>query len=250
MPGYFRVYRDTQNPKDIHFEQLPLVNNEKIPDEQLDLRDQVDKSLTVIRMLFEKDEALFEQHFRSLLMLSQLGLVGDSANPVLAMRVLNTLQEEIVSSQGGRIKNGYMLHLGKYSCLLGFPVLLLGIVLHLWCSLNSEIKSFMFLWVGCMAGVWLSFGARKIVLSFSDLHILEKDRLNPIIRLIFAGLLTIVIGLFLSTGGLVMEMGTLSTKSFSSSPQVALLIGLLCGLSEQALSMKVSQRAKQLLMLQ
>ncbi len=249
MNGCFRVFRDQKNQKDIHFEQLKLPDGETIPEDQLELRDQVDKALTVIRMLFEDDSVLFEEYFRPLLALSQLGLVGDTANPSLAMRALRTLKEEIVSRQGGRIKNKYMIQLGKYSLLFGLPPLVFGIFARQYFSSINAISSFMFLWAGCMAGVWLSFGVRKIALSFDELHIMEKDRLNPVVRLIFAGLLTVVIGLLLTTGAIVMEMGSLSTKSFYSSTQVALLVGLLCGLSEQGLSTKVSQHAGEFLKL-
>lgn len=247
MSGCFRVYRDLQNTNDIHFEQLELQDGTTIPEDQLELRDEVDKTLTVIRMLFENNSPLFEEYFRPLLSLSQLGLVGDSANPKLAMRALSSLKEEIVSRQGGRIKNEYMIHLGKYSLLFGLPPLILAIIALKYFPPIKQISCFFFLWTGCMAGVWLSFGARKIVLNFDELHILEKDRLNPVVRLIFAGLLTIVIGLLLSTGAIVMELGSLSTKSFGSNIEVSILVGLLCGLSEQALSTKISQHASEFL---
>jgi hypothetical protein len=50
-----------------------------------------------------------------------------------------------------------------------------------------------------MAGVRLSFGARKTSIRFEDLHILEEDRLEPLVRLVFAGLLTLVLALLFST---------------------------------------------------
>ncbi len=74
------------------------------------------------------------------------------------------------------------------------------------------------------------------------LNVLEKDRLNPSTRLIFAGLLTIVIGLLISTEAVVFEVGSLSTKWFKTTKiQIPLLIGIFCGLSEQVLSTKVAQ---------
>jgi hypothetical protein len=98
-----------------------------------------------------------------------------------------------------------------------------------------------------MAGVWLSFGTRNVVITFEDLGVLEKDRLSPAIRLVFAGLLTVVIGLLISTKAIVLELGGLSTAEFIEDTKVALLIGALCGISELALSAKVSQHARDFL---
>ncbi len=241
--GYFIVFRDTEHKDDIHFRQIELSGDESIPEEQLQLRDEVDKASTSIRMIFLNEPEKFEQYFRSLLALAQLGLVGDSANPNLAARALASLKHEILAREGGRIKNQYMKVLGKYALAFGVPVLILAVLVNIFFNEQTLLQSYLFLWVGCMAGVWLSFGSRKIELKFEELNVLEKDRLNPSIRLIFAGLLTIVVGLLISTESVVFELGGLSTSQFQTNIQVALLIGILCGISEQVLSTKISQHA-------
>lgn len=245
--GFFKVFRDPENPNDIHFQQIDLSDDEKIPEEQLKLRDDVDNAKTTIRMLFANEQGKFEEYFKSLLALAQLGLVGSSANPDLATRALSSLKQEILIREGGRIKNQYMRELGKVSLVFGLPALLLGVVFDLYINNFEALRSFLFLWVGCMVGVWLSFGSRKIELKFEELNALEKDRLSPSIRLIFAGLLTIVIGLLISTKAIVFELGGLSTASFFDGIQTPLLIGIFCGISEQALSTKVAQHASDFL---
>lgn len=245
--GFFRVFRDTENPSDIHFQQIELADGEVIPEEQLKLRDEVDNAQTSIRMMFINEPEKFEEYFKSLLSLAQLGLVGSSANPSLASRALSSLKHEILAREGGRIKNQYMRELGKAALIFGLPVLLLGVLIHQFASNMATLLSYLFLWVGSMAGVWLSFGSRKIELKFEELNVLEKDRLNPSIRLIFAGLLTIVIGLLISTEAVVFELGGLSTKQFETNIQIPLLIGIFCGLSEQVLSTKVAQHASDFL---
>lgn len=241
--GCFRVYRDTENPQDIHFEQIKLAEGESVPESQLELRDEVDQALTNLRLLFADGEERFEEYFRSLLALAQLGLVGNSANPKLAMRALASLKNEVLASEGGRVKNQYMKKLGFVSLLLGVPALLIASIVSSCFPDYSQMSGFLYLWGGCMAGVWLSFGARKVIPSFDDLAILEKDRLNPAIRLIFAGLLTITVGLIVSTNTVVLELGGLKASNFITDVKVALLVGVFCGLSEQALSTRVVQHA-------
>jgi hypothetical protein len=109
-----------------------------------------------------------------------------------------------------------------------------------------EIMSFLLLEAGCMAGVWVSFGARKTVLAFEDLHILEQDRLEPIVRLIFAGLLTLILGLLFSTQAIEVTLGAIKSAEFVNHPAIALLFGLLSGFSEQALSAQVGKQAANL----
>lgn len=246
--AYFRVYRDSKNPDDITYEMQADLKD--IPDELLDLRDEVDKTLTTIRMLFlQNDPEKFEEYFRSLLSLAKVGLAGDSANPGLAARALQTLKHDILAREGGRIKNRYMIDLGKKALLFTLSAIFLAGILEMFAGDLKTLQSFFFLWIGCMAGVWLSFGTRKIELKFEELNILEKDRLNPSIRLIFAGLLTMVIGLLVSTKAVDFVIGEFSAQSFVTNIEVALLLGLVCGLSEKALSTTVAQKASDLFVL-
>ena len=85
-----------------------------------------------------------------------------------------------------------------------------------------------------MAGVWLSFGARKRHFKFEDLQILEQDLLEPFVRLFFTGLLTLVLGLLLSTKILVIALGSVESWQFTQDSSLALLIGILSGFSEQS----------------
>jgi hypothetical protein len=110
----------------------------------------------------------------------------------------------------------------------------------------SDVRPYLYLWIGCMVGVWLSFGARNVSVNFEELGVIEKDRLSPPVRLVFAGLLTLIIGLLISSEAVLVELGELSTANFTEDPKFALLIGALCGISELALSAKVSQRASEL----
>src|SRR4051812_42696351 len=111
--GCFKVYQEPSDLKDIHFEQIVLEAGATIPDDQLEIRDEADKALTVLRGLYEKDEVQFARYFKHLLSIAQLALVGPQANPQLAKRALVTLKAEIVVREGGKIKNEYMNALGQ-----------------------------------------------------------------------------------------------------------------------------------------
>lgn len=242
--GIFRVYQDEKDPRDIHFEMIPDAID-SVPEGQQILKDEIEKALTVLKMIFPEGDNKYYPYYRPLLSLAQLGLVGENAQPELASRALESLKYDIVSIEGGKIKNKYLNSLGRNSMMLGGPLLVTAVLLRIIFGYNSEairiIESFLFLLSGCMAGVWLSFGVRKIAFKFEELHVLEEDRLEPRIRLIFAGLLSLVFGLLFSTSAVVITVGEVNTSEFTENLQIALLLGLVLGFSENALPSALSK---------
>jgi hypothetical protein len=244
--GTFRVSRDPQNSRDIFFE-IASSDVKFIPDDQSQLKDEIDKTLTTLRIIFPQGDARFEEYFQSVLSLGQAGLVGIAAQPVVASHQLSSLKNEITAREGGKIKNQYMKALGIRAAAIGGLTLMAALVLR---HYNPDLvmhSNFLFLWSGCMAGVWLSFGARKTFFRFEDLQIPEEDRLEPFVRLFFAGLLTLTIGLLFSIKAVEVHVGPVSSEQINDTVRVALLLGLLCGFSEQTLSLKVSQEASRFL---
>lgn len=245
MPGAFRVYRDNDNPKDIFFE----VQAKEIPREQLELRDQVGSALSILRIIVS-DKDRFEEYFRELLSLAQAGLVGETANPELAMRALREFKLDVTSREAGRIKNQYMKTLGVRAALL-VTVLLVALVGVGYFVRQSNPPPFLLnllrFEIGTMIGVWLSFGTRKPVLNFEDLHVLEEDRLEPFVRLIFAGLLALIVALALHLKVITLTLGALTTEQLDAQPWAAFFLGLLSGVSEKALSTNVTRQASTLL---
>lgn len=243
--GLFIVSRDKDNPRDILFNTRNGIT-ELDDEDQLSLRDEIDRTLAVLRLLFKDDEVSFNYYFNPILSLAQAGLVGDSAAPKVAKRALTELKNEIVDREGGKVKNRYMRELGKKALLLGLPTFIVATILFFFQTLPTQ-AAFLFLWSGCMAGVWLSFGVRKTILKYEDLGVIEEDRLEPTIRLIFTGLLTILIGLLLSTEVIKINIGLVSTTSFINDIRVSILIGMVCGFSEKALPGKIKEQADKIL---
>lgn len=242
--GAFRVYPSQENHRDIHFEKIDL-NGRKIPEEQLDLKDEVEKVLFVLDKLFPQSDKqdTFDIYFPQLLSIAQLGLVGPEANPTLASRTLKVFNDNLVAREGARVKNKYMRKLAARSLLFGVPSLTLAFILKYAMTEYIIYSCILFIWSGCMGGVWLSFGIRKVSISLDDLYMLEADGLEPIVRLFFAGLLGIIASLVFATKSVVVSVGELSTADIFLSSKVALLIGFLCGISEIALSEKISKIA-------
>jgi hypothetical protein len=242
MAGAFRVYQDPNNARDIFFE-LQVAD---VPREQLELRDRVAGALSVLRIIVT-DKDRFAEYFRSLLSLAQAGLVGATANPDLSLRALEELKLDVTAREAGRIKNQYMKNLGMWALLVFAILLAARIAVHRCLWGNGFIENLLVFEMGTMAGVWLSFGTRKPILSFDSLHILEEDRLEPIVRLLFTGLLAMIMALAFHLKVVTVTLGDLTTNQLSSDPWVAGFLGLLSGVGEKALSTKVTKQAAALL---
>jgi len=245
MEGWFVVSPDPQNDEDIHFQLKANLQGEP-PETQLKLKSEVESTLSLLRVLYAADKASLRIFLRQLISLAQAGLVGSHAQPEVAMRALASLRADVVAREGGRIKNRYMRELGRYAlAFCGIP--LLSYVVFSLVAPEQHLAGFMLLWVGCMAGVWLSYGYRKTTIGFADLAIPESDRLDPPLRLFFAGLLTLVFGILLYKNVVSIEIAGFKTQDIGGDPAVALLIGVLCGISELVLPAKVAKKAEELI---
>lgn len=248
--GYYIVGENPEMPFDIKFSIKPdLVAD--VPEPQQKLQMEVEKTLVVIRKLFENSEVELRHYFNLLLALAQAGLVPENAQPVIAMNALQQLKAELIDKKSGEVKNRYFKQLGIQAFYFGIGPLTIGMLLKGLAyfstsevTLNLEIfANFLYILSACMLGIWISFGARKTVLTFEELTTIEKDRLEPAIRMVFAGSISMVFALLFYKQAIVIEFGNISTKEISSDAFVSLIFGIFLGLGEQILGKKLTKRA-------
>lgn len=242
--GAFRVSPNQDDPRDILFSRAD--GDTQVPSDQIELRDAIEQTLLVLRTMFSAQDRRFVEYYRPLLSLAQAGLVGDAASPEISQRALLSLRAEISAREGGRIKNQYMKALLWRAVALSVAFFSAAAIVHSFPPHATVLSNFFVLLGGSMLGVWVSFGARKTILRFEELHILEEDRLEPFIRLVFTGLLTVIIGLLFGLKAVAVTIGAVTTDRIMTEWPVALLIGMLCGFSEQALSSTVAKHASTL----
>jgi hypothetical protein len=229
---------------------------ETIPEAHAKLYVDISGALSILRVLYrpsskrsfagpaQQAPSEFAEYFDRLFDIAAAGLAQEHVE--LATLALSALQQEIVDREAGVVKNAYIRKLGVWAA----SVIIVTALLY-WIadqlqqdSVLHQQRQFFVLIGGCAVGTWLSFSMRRVILGFRDLAILEDDRLDPGIRVVFVIGLTIIIGLLFSTGMVVITIGDFNTK-FPWGGSTALLIGLLCGVAEKGLSSTVSQRASE-----
>jgi hypothetical protein len=251
--GAYIVSRNPNDKFDIVFAIKPDVST--VSEIQQKLHLEVEKALVVIRKLFADNPLELESYFNQLLTLAQAGLVPENAQPQISLNALLQLKNEVVDKKSGEIKNSYFKLLGIQALKLGAGPLVLALFLkfafYCYGSVDalknlSTFANFLLLWSGCMLGIWLSFGARKTILSFAELTTIEEDRLEPLMRLLFAGAIAMVFSLLFYKQAISVNFGTISSKEIGTDPLVALIFGVFLGLSEQILGKKITKRAASL----
>lgn len=238
--GAWIVCQNPADPQDIQFSLKSGVVS--VPEDQLTLKELVEKSLTVLRRVYASDNAKFATHYNSLLAIAQTGLVGSTANPNVATRALATFKADIVSREGIRVKNEYLIALGSFAFIFVCVATISSALALRFFPNTEEITSIAAMWIGCMGGVWLSFALGKAEIEFDDLHLVELSHKEPLIRLIFAGFLSMVLWLICDLKVLVLSVGQISTEAIVHNFKIALVFGLFSGLSEKALSSAIRKK--------
>ena len=108
---------------------------------------------------------------------------------------------------------------------------------------SSLLANFMLLLIGSFVGVWLSYAFRTTTFTLSDLTIIDADRLSPRIRLIFAGALTVILGILFAIPLVEVKIGDVPVTNVATYPMLAFVVGCFCGISELTLPTAVAKRA-------
>ena len=240
--GYFIVSKKENKNYEIEF----IILKKEIPADFQNLYVKIEKTLNIIKTLKNTSEEIKENYFEELLSIAQVGLVGEKANPNIAKKALELLKDEIIIVEGQRIKNEYIKDLGiKASILIGIlTILYIGI--HNNSSIRT-IENYIMVFIGSIIGTWVSFGARKVNITFEQLSIPEEDMMDTWIRLIYIGISSMIFMLFLNTGIVKIEIGGINSTKIAVSYELQLLIGIICGLIESKIGLRIYNQANKII---
>jgi hypothetical protein len=250
VAGHFAV-----QPTRSEFFDFTMDSAGSASEEEVQLRSEIESTKATLYGMFPdpasvpRQKKAFNEYMEKLFWIAKNGLQAPG-QPKIATSALRSFQNEVLWREGGRVKNGYMKKLGQWAVMFSGAALVLYIGLLAvramtpLGNMHAAFDSFFLLWIGAMVGCWLSFGIRNVQLTFAELGRPESDLLQPNVRLVFTGVLALTLGLIFKVGVVQIEIGELKTLDLAK-PTVALVIGLFCGIAEQALSRTVGGRASQ-----
>lgn len=227
----------------------PKVSQREISKEQEELYIMVEDTMSIINsstLINDKSKIYYIDKLYDIA-LAGLSIDAIEVYPELAFKALLKLKEEILLRESSNVKNRYMEKLGK-NVVIQTLFLLLFILFfnnfqHIDKDIANNLSSYGYVYIGTIVGAWISFGARKPNLSFEELSIIESDGLSPGIRLIYVGLCSIIIFLFLKTEIVVISINNISTSYITQSIEMELALGASIGLIEYKISEKLFKKA-------
>lgn len=244
MKGCFTV----QENKDIKFDikcefQHELLSDgmNGIPESQRTLYVEVEHTNSIIKNLICTSKEVKSDYFKKLLSLAQVGLVGDKAQPALALESLKKLKEEILLTEGMRIKTSYMMGLGKWALLMSIASMLCFMIAD-YLEL-AYLKSYFIVFTGAQVGTWISFGARKFNISFEELCLFEKDMMDKSLRLVYIGIAAVLVLLMLNLNLIHINVCGLSSETLNERGDFVFFIGTVCGLVESSIGINLYEKA-------
>lgn len=244
--GFFIVELDETTMVDIIFK--VISSNKAVPGELTELWHDAEYTNMIIKKLKDTDSGVKEGYVKELLKLSKVGLEGEFPKHELAKKALKLLKSEITLHEGGRIKNTYMTRLGIEALIVIVISVLIGCLFKFGVFSQAEgiksISSYFFVLTGAMAGTWISFGVRKLEITFDDLAVIEKDRMKPWLRLLFVGLSSIILLLFINSSFITINVAGIDTNALKVNVELQLFLGIIAGLMERKLAKGLFSKAE------
>ncbi|WP_019962141.1 hypothetical protein [Woodsholea maritima] len=245
--GLYLVYAYPENsdhPDDIAFE-LTLEARD-IPPAYSQLKSNIERTLSVLRALYQPQDKVFKDYYGELLALAQYGLKGPTAQPQQAELTLANLQQRFHNSEKGKVISQHMTKTLKlYAIVFGtcaaLALLLYGLLVLTPWAFNPVVLSTL---PGLCLGLTLTAFMRCKTVNFYDLHAIDADRFSPWMRAAFALVLLCVTAIFLKAGVFQIEVGELAISEFDAKALSGLLFGLVVGITQEPLIARIEAIAK------
>lgn len=111
----------------------------------------------------------------------------------------------------------------------------------------SHMMGYGWLLIGTMGGAWFSTAARRWQIAFEDIQEFIDVVYEPVIRVVFVGVLALLLGLFLDVKLLSLKIGSVDLTEFPTNVRLALVLGAITGIGEKVISVQLLERAKMIL---
>lgn len=238
-----RIFQDPKNNLEIVFQ---FFNDEEHTNtlEENELQNSLESLANSIRNLKHTDKKVKEQYITELVGIAQVGFIGENPSIESALKGVENLKENILESQGHKIKNAYHISLGIHSiCFLAFVWLIYLSLLKVF-AINVEIAVFIVI-TGALIGQWLSFGARKWTFNFEDMVNIEQDKMSKSVRIVFIILSSFMLYIILTSNLIEFKFGGFTSESLTTWNS-QLLLGFIAGLLDSKLGLKLYEKATEI----
>ena len=156
---------------------------------------------------------------------------------------LEQIRQGIILRKGVAIKLTYLLQLAIWS-LYGIFAGLILVIFAGTGNIPATLAGYGWVLIGAMVGAWMSVASTRRALAFHEIAEYLSSTREPIVRLLFVGFLAMTLALMITYGVITLDMGQASLADFHEKRGVAVLIGLIAGIGEKAVSLRIIERVQ------
>jgi hypothetical protein len=188
-------------------------------------------------------------------------LDSDSPDMTYGEFALLQVQQDFLSACGSLLRSVFIKKVSRCAAVVGIPAAAMSLVTTIfWSYSNSIIKPLDWVipenvarWtsgyacviLGACIGVWLSYMLRNRTLSWSSLTLFDPDGLSPATRLAIVASITTILCILLGLNVIIIGVGNVQLGDYLDDHRIAILLGLIGGISEDAVTKIVIGRVGQ-----
>jgi hypothetical protein len=239
-----------------------------VPKAQEDARQELEVVSRLLRILFQQaNPAFFREYFSKLVTIAQATFDPDSFRPQ-ALNDIDNLKQEVVQNTAGRIKSAYLKRMALWA--VGAAALIVAVSFGaVWIGhrlsengtvVNGEVPGYV-RWDGgysifhtgltlaaSMIGVLFATTIRNIEPTFETLAQEGADLMPPWLKLLFAGIVSLVLALLFETKVISVTIGPFSTSRISEDAFTAILVGFFVGMLDKELVPEIKRWGRRLVL--
>lgn len=224
-----------------------------IPDEQRRISHDVYQARNILKLLKEqgafpkekeKGSGSYHEFIKRVVQAARVGCIAPRTEPKLAEAALEQIRADIVRRKGRPLVYRYL------ACFAGWAMAGVGVAIMIVIAarfLSLDLIGYGWVLMGAMGGAWLSTAARRWEIAFEDIRDFVDVVYEPMVRVLFVGMLALIFALFLNLALISVKVGGVDFADFIKDIRVALALGLIAGIGEKALSVQLLDRAKKVL---
>jgi hypothetical protein len=232
-----------------------LSADEPVPDDQARLQVAIYETRGILKLLREqgmlgkveedpKRPEIAAEFSKRIEQVAKAGLVGQVAQVALATLALQSIRSELLARKGRKVIYLYLSRLAKAAATgvaFGFAM-----ELAVGCVVEPGMRGYGNVLMGAMVGGWLSAAANRRDVTLDQLPDFLASPAEPWIRMGFVGLLAWAAAAFVQKEILEISVGGADFATFPNSPKLAFCLGLVAGIGERALSIRLLNRVSRL----
>lgn len=251
MAKYFSITQK-QDPSGIPlFDWIPASADTKIEDAAIDLKEKIDATLRMICRILDNAKTIpnkseLQQYFATRLKSAARALTQKDVPLTIGLVDLRSVQNEFVSDYGNILRKEYLKRLAVHCTIIGVIGLTIALLLYPFASkipilrdypvFTSIVQAAGLALFGNALSIWFVSVIANQAVDWSSLRFYDQSQLGPKTQLSLVAGITFILGLLLYKQALILGVGSYSLNSINTDPTVALIVGLLCGISQDSVT--------------